>query len=210
MYSAGMDELTVAWSKPAAERTGTLVVALHGRGADEQSMLPLVPHLGDDVAVAAVRGPVELGGGAYTWFENRGIGCPVPASIAHSADLVEAWLDEVSGGFDRVVLLGFSGGCAMAGGLLLRDPARYAASVLLSGTLPWDAGLDTSAGRLAGARVFYGYDPADGVIPDELIQRSITWLRDESGADLGEHTYPGYGHSIALEELADIRAFIAA
>ena len=205
-----MDELTVAWSKPSKDRTGTLVVALHGRGADEQSMLPLVPHLGDDVTVAAVRGPVVLGAGGFTWFENRGIGRPVPESIARSAALLETWLDETASGFDRVVLLGFSGGCAMAGGLLLRDPARYAATVLLSGTLPWDAELDLSDGRLAGARVFYGYDVADGVIPDELIQRTVTWLRDESGADFAEHTYPGLGHGIALEELEDIKTFIAA
>lgn len=205
-----MDELTVAWSKPSTDRTGTLVVALHGRGADEQSMLPLVPHLGDDVTVAAVRGPVVLGAGGFTWFENRGIGRPVPESIARSAALLETWLDETASGFDRVVLLGFSGGCAMAGGLLLRDPARYAATVLLSGTLPWDAELDLSDGRLAGARVFYGYDVADGVIPDELIQRTVTWLRDESGADFAEHTYPGLGHGIALEELEDIKTFIAA
>lgn len=205
-----MDELIATWSKPAGERTGTLVVALHGRGADEASMLPLVPYLGDDVTVAAVRGPVVLGGGGYTWFENKGIGRPVPASIARSAELLETWLDETAATFDRVVLLGFSGGCAMAGGLLLRDPSRYAATVLLSGTLPWDAELDTSNGRLTGARVFYGYDVADGVIPDELIQRTVAWLRDESGADLAEHTYPGLGHGIALEELEDIKAFINA
>ena len=56
-----MNELTVAWSRPAEERSGTrLVVALHGRGADERSMLPLAAYLGDDVTVAAPRGPVAL------------------------------------------------------------------------------------------------------------------------------------------------------
>ena len=70
-----MKDLTVAWSRPVEEHAGTrLVVALHGRGADERSMLPLAAYLGDGVTVAAPRGPVALGGGVYTWFENRGSG----------------------------------------------------------------------------------------------------------------------------------------
>jgi phospholipase/carboxylesterase len=205
-----MNELKVAWSRPAEERAGTrLVVALHGRGADERSMLPLAAYLGDDVTVAAPRGPVALGTGAYTWFENRGIGRPVESSISASAELIFGWLDAAASGFSSVVLLGFSGGTAMGGGLLLREPERFSGSLLLSGTLPWDAGFDTSTGRLAGRPVFFGYDPADAVIPPELIARSVAWLRDESGATLSEHAYPGVGHGISNEEIADIRRFVA-
>lgn len=204
-----MSELTVSWSRPEDERAGTrLVVALHGRGADEQSMAPLAPYFGDGVTMAAVRGPVPLGGGAYTWFENRGIGRPVEASIKQSAAEVFGWLDHVAGDFSSVHLLGFSGGTAMAGGLLLTEPDRFAGSVLLSGTLPWDAGFDTSAGRLAGRHVFYGHDPADAVIPAPLIARSLQWLREESGADFAEHTYPGMGHGINAQLLGDVVRFV--
>jgi len=205
-----MKDLTVAWSRPVEEHAGTrLVVALHGRGADERSMLPLAAYLGDGVTVAAPRGPVALGGGVYTWFENRGIGRPVEASISASADLILEWLDAAASGFCSIVLLGFSGGTAMGGGLLLREPSRFAGSVLLSGTLPWDAGFDASPGRLAGRPVFFGHDPADAVIPPHLIARSLTWLRDESGAALSEHAYPGLGHGISAEELDEIARFVA-
>ena len=204
-----MTDLTVAWTRPEAQRAGTrLVVALHGRGADERSMTPLAPYFGDEVTLAAVRGPVALGGGAYTWFENRGIGRPVEESIKASAAAVFGWLDEVADGFTSVHLLGFSGGTAMGGGLLLAEPDRFAGSVLLSGTLPWDAGFDTSPGRLAGRRVFYGHDPADTVIPTALIRRSVDWLRDESGADFAEHTYPGMGHGLNAQLLADVVRFV--
>lgn len=204
-----MTALTVAVSRPESGRPGTtLVVGLHGRGADETSLLPLAGHLGADVTLAAPRGPVPLGGGAHTWFANRGIGRPLPASIAASGDLLLEWLEGVADEHAKVVLLGFSGGMAMAGALLLREPERFAGSVLLSGTLPWDAGLDTSAGRLAGRRVFHGFDPADDVIPADLTARTRAWLRADSGADYAERPYPGAGHGLTASELADVAAFV--
>jgi phospholipase/carboxylesterase len=199
---------TVAWSRPPAERPGTvLVVALHGRGSDESSMIGLSSYLPDDVTIAAPRGPVDLGGGS-TWFENRGIGRPVEASIRATAEAFFAWLDDASKVHSAVVILGFSGGTAMAGGLILDRPSRFTGAVLLSGTLPWDAGYNTSEGRLAGLPLFWSVDPDDGVIPRELVERSESWLRESSGADLREHRYPAVGHSISIEELNDVKTFI--
>jgi len=198
----------VSWSRPDAERPGTLlVVALHGRGSDESSMIGLTQYLPANVTVAAPRGPVDLGGGS-TWFENRGIGRPIEASIKSTADAVFAWLDEVATPHSGVVILGFSGGTAMAGGLILAQPARFAGAVLISGTLPWDAGFDTRPDRLAGLPLFWSMDVHDGVIPRDLVERSESWLRSESGAALEEHDYPGIGHSLSIEQLGDVSTFI--
>lgn len=198
-----------AWSRPEADRPGTLlVVALHGRGSDESSMIGLASHLPADVTLAAPRGPVSLGGSS-TWFENRGIGRPIEASITASADALFTWLDEVSGPHSGVIVLGFSGGTAMAGGLVLAQPERFDGAVLISGTLPWDAGFDTSTGRLAGLPVFWSMDEQDGVIPRELVRRSEAWLREESGARLAVHDYPGIGHAMSADQLADVSAFVA-
>jgi phospholipase/carboxylesterase len=200
----------VTWSDAELERAGKpLVVALHGRGADESSMASLAPYLPSGVSVAAPRGPVAADGG-WTWFANRGIGRPIEESIQATAGALFAWLDEVSEQHSSVTIAGFSGGTAMAGGLILAEPSRFAAAVLLSGTLPWDAGFDTPAGRLASVPVFWGFDDADAVIPRDLVGRSEAWLRDASGAELAEHKYPGMGHSISLQELSDVSAFISA
>ena len=51
-------------------------------------------------------------------------------------DWFRAWLDEVAPAGRPVVLVGFSGGAAFAGGLVLDDPARYAGAAILYGTLP--------------------------------------------------------------------------
>ena len=107
-----------------------------------------------------------------------------------------------------MVLLGFSGGTAMASGLLFTDAERFAGAVLLSGTLPWDAGLDSPEGLLSGMPIFWSIDPDDPVIPAELVVRSRAWLVEESGADLTERLYPGVGHEISQEEAQDIAAFL--
>ena len=198
----------VAWSRPEGERAGTpLVVALHGRGSDEISMTRLARYLDPTITMAALRAPLSEGGG-YAWFANRGIGRPVEESIKSVAGAVFDWLDTVRANHSHVIVLGFSGGTAMGGGLLLQDPSAFNAAVLLSGTLPWDAGFDTSSGRFADVPVFWGNDKADAVIPRELMDRSEQWLVSESGADLAVHHYSGLGHSISLEELTDISAFV--
>lgn len=198
----------VHWSVDPSQRPDApLVVALHGRGADEDSFAQLAPHLPEKAVVAFVRAPIAEGGG-YAWFANRGIGRPLPDSISATAEWLSGWLDTVATPHSSVSLLGFSGGMAMAGGLLLAQPDRFAAAVLLSGTLPWDAGLPEEPGRLAGVPVFWGRDVEDAVIPADLVERTGTWLREHSGARLQEHLYPGLGHGIALTELADAAAFL--
>ncbi|MFF2407852.1 alpha/beta hydrolase [Streptomyces sp. NPDC058092] len=199
---------TIRWSVEPACRPGTpLLVALHGRGADEASFAQLAPHLPQGATAAFVRAPLAEGAG-YAWFANRGIGRPLPDSIAATADWLFGWLDVEAAGHTSVSLLGFSGGMAMAGGLLLARPERFAAAVLLSGTLPWDAGLPEEPGRLAGVPVFWGRDDADPVIPADLVARTGEWLREKSGARLAERCYPGLGHGIALPELADASDFL--
>ncbi|MEE1801369.1 alpha/beta hydrolase [Streptomyces sp. NPDC101062] len=200
--------LVVSWSRAEADREGTpLLVALHGRGSDERTFAEIAPYLPEDTTLAFVRAPIAEGGG-YAWFANRGIGRPVAASLAAGTAQLLDWLSTVAARHRSVSLLGFSGGMAMAGGLLLAEPARFASAVLLSGTLPWDAGLPEEPGRFDGVRVFWGRDDADTVIPADLVTRTGQWLREKSGAELTERVYPALGHAVGAAELDDVRAFL--
>lgn len=186
--------------------TAPLIVLLHGRGSDEREILSLAPHLGSGPAYAAVRAPIAEGGG-YAWFANRGIGRPVAESLRSTMDWFRAWLDEVALPGRPVLLVGFSGGAAFAGGLVLDDPSRYAGAAVLHGTLPFDAGLPTDSGRLAHLPMFVAQGDADHVIPPELLDRTWSYLLSESGAPTVAHRHPG-GHQITAGTVHELRAWV--
>lgn len=192
----------VVWHRePDDERP--LVVLLHGRGSDETEIITLADHLPNGPAYAAVRAPIAEGGG-YAWFANRDIGRPITESLAETMAWFRAWLDAVAPAGRPVVLLGFSGGAAFAGGLILDDPDRYTGAAILSGTLPFDGGVPTSPGRLDGLPVFLAHGDADTVIPADLLTRTWTYLRDEAGSTTTGVRDPG-GHGISAAVLGDLR-----
>ncbi|RYB93904.1 serine esterase [Nocardioides oleivorans] len=202
-----LTEPVVAWSGGTDQPERPLVVLLHGRGADERSILGLAGHLPEEASYAAVRAPIGEGGG-YAWFDNRGIGRPVAESLAETVAWFGAWLDDVAPSGRKVVLVGFSGGAAFAGGVLLTGPERLAGAAILHGTLPFeDAGVDVTPGRLAGSHVFVAQGDADHVIPRELLDRTWTWLADESAATVVARREPG-GHQLSTQTADDLKGWI--
>ncbi|MDT0214061.1 serine esterase [Rothia sp. ARF10] len=184
-----------------------LVVLLHGRGSDERQILTLAGHLPEGPAYAAVRAPIAEGGG-YAWFANRGIGRPVAESLAQNLTWFRGWLDEVAPAGRPVLLVGFSGGAAFAGGLLLAEPTRYAGVAVLHGTLPFDAGLPVEPGRLAGAHAFVAQGDGDHVIPRELLDRTWSYLTGESGATTRSHRDAG-GHGLGVQSVGALADWVA-
>lgn len=184
----------VAVSTGSSDPAAPLVVLLHGRGSDESSILGLVPHLPAGPSYAAVRAPIAEGGG-YAWFANRGVGRPVAESLGETMTWFRRWLDGVAPAGRPVVLVGFSGGAAFAGGLVLSDPQRYSGAAILFGTLPFEAGVPLGESRLEGTSVFVAQGERDAVIPRELLDRTWVYLHEESGADVTAVRTVG-GHSI--------------
>ncbi|MEX2627880.1 MAG: hypothetical protein WD225_13410 [Ilumatobacteraceae bacterium] len=192
---------------PRADDPGPpLVVLLHDRGSDERSILGLADHLPDGPAYASVRAPIAEGGG-YAWFANRGIGRPVASSLAQTMAWFRSWLADVAGASRPVVLVGFSGGAAFAGGLLLDSPDRFAGTAILYGTLPFEAGVPTTAGRLDDVPVFVAHGDDDHVIPRELLDRTWSYLHDTAGADVRDARGPG-GHGITPQVATALGAWL--
>lgn len=183
-----------------------LVVLLHGRGADERGIIGLADHLPAGIAYAAVRAPIAEGGG-FAWFANRGIGRPVAESLAETMAWFREWLDAQAPAGRPVILVGFSGGAAFAGGLLLADPQRFAGAAILYGTLPFDAGVPVTPGHLTGVPVFVAQGEQDRVIPRELLDRTWDHLGRESGAAAALHRHPG-GHGISEDVVIALNGWI--
>ncbi|GLY27911.1 hypothetical protein [Kineosporia sp. NBRC 101731] len=191
----------VAKAGPDGDAGRPLVVLLHGRGSNEADIIGLAGHLPEGAQYVAVRAPIAEGGG-YAWFANRGIGRPRAQSLRETMDWFTAWLDPFAG--ERpVYLVGFSGGAAFAGGLILDRPQRFAGAAILYGTLPFDAGVPVDADHLAGLPVFVGQGLDDVVIPRELLDRTWQYLTDGSGALVHALRAPG-GHGVSMPVLEDL------
>jgi phospholipase/carboxylesterase len=203
--------MIAVWRRPPRnDPHAPLVLVLHGRGADEHDLVPVIERLPPGAAYASLRAPVAVDGGGFTWFENRGIARPIAKSLCASADLLRGWLDDVAppASGRPCYLLGFSAGMMMAGTLLLSDPQRFAGAVLLSGALALDSGIAAEPGRLQDVPVFFARGSLDDVIPLELVRRTQVYLRERSGAALTVREY-AHGHTIGVAEIRDIAAWLS-
>ena len=198
---------------PMVARWGTthpsapLVVALHGNGTSEHSMIEIAPWLPHGpVTYVAVRGPIT-GDSGFHWYAETD-GRPDPQSLAASATWFLTWLD-AEGDPDRpVLLLAFREGVTFAGALMLTEPHRWAGAVLLYGALPLDAGLPMARGQLAGMPVFLAHGSDDTRTPPPLQARTWDWLAKESGAPLWAERAAG-GDQLAGKVVGDVGTWLA-
>lgn len=207
MTSTTTYELPVVITRGSTDPAAPLVVLLHGRGSDEQAIIGLTDLLPDGLAYAAVRAPIAEGGG-YAWFANRGIGRPIAESLRATISWFRSWLDDVAPAGRPVVLIGFSGGAAAAGGLVLDDPQRFAGAAILYGTMPFEAGVDTGPARLASLPMFVAQGENDRVIPAELLQRTWEYLHGASGAATIGHR-DAAAHQLSQAALDHLRGWLS-
>lgn len=193
-----------------AEAAEAPVVALllHGYGSHERDLIGLMPELALQIPWASLRAPVELGNGGAAWFHLETLGEPAPEPVAAATDAIWAWVDEFVAPTTRVLPIGFSQGGFMATQLLRTRPDRVVAPVVLAGFV---AGTPQPADqRLAEERpaLFWGRGDADGVITPDAVARTAAFLPGHTA--LVERVYPGLGHGVSAEEIADVRAFLDA
>jgi phospholipase/carboxylesterase len=198
------------------------VIVLHGLGADGNDFVPICQEL-DLAAIGPVRyvfphaptRPVTINGGYVmrAWYDILGtdlVRREDEAGLRKSQQQIEALIArEVQRGIapGRIVLAGFSQGCAMALMTGLRQQQRLGGIAALSGYLPLAATIE--AERHASNHdvpIFQAHGRADPVIP---VARAIS-TRDTLNA-LGYgvewHEY-GMPHSVCAEEVADLNAWL--
>ncbi|ANY14893.1 alpha/beta hydrolase [Bordetella pseudohinzii] len=196
------------------------VIWLHGLGADGNDFVPVVPELGLRTPVRfifpnAPVAPVTINGGMAmrSWYDilvmdlvRHEDAAGIRASEAAIQKLIAR---ENARGIptSRIVLAGFSQGCAMTLHTGLRLPEKLAGMVGLSGYLPL---IDTArAERLpanADTPIFLAhglYDPVVALARAEASRAALQSL----GYAVQWHTYP-MPHSVCLEEIQDIGAFL--
>lgn len=198
------------------------VIVLHGLGADGNDFVPVAQELelsaAGDVRFVFPHAPVmpvTINGGfaMRAWYDILGADLVLredEAGLRRSLAQVEEVIErEKARGIpaERIVLAGFSQGCAMALLTGLRHAERLGGIVGLSGYLPLAS--STAAERHAAnasTPIFLAHGQMDPVVP---LQRAVA-SRDALNA-LG---YPvewreyAMAHSVCMEEIADLNRWL--
>lgn len=205
-----------------ATHPSAAVIWLHGLGADGHDFAGLVPEL-DLTDCPAIRFvfphapslPVTVNGGYVmpAWYDIYGadlVRRQDEAGIRASEKAIQALIEhEVARGIlpERIVLAGFSQGCAMALHTGLRYPHKLAGLIALSGYLPLAERFPTER-DLANANtpIFMAHGSQDTVVVPTRGEASRDLLSG-LGYAVEWHSYP-MPHSVHPREIADISHFL--
>jgi phospholipase/carboxylesterase len=203
-----VQELT-ALERPAAGEPAGALVLLHGRGADEHDLYPLLDALDPERRLAGYtpRGPLSLPPGGAHWYRLGGIPTPDPATFFPTFDLLTGWLDALPFDSDRLVLGGFSQGAVMsyAAGLGRGRP-RPTGLVCLSGFIPRVDGFALDLDGLDGYPVSIAHGSLDPVISVEW-SREARGVLEAAGADVVYRESP-LPHTIDPQIVPELATFV--
>lgn len=208
--------------KQSADQPRASLIVLHGLGADGNDFVPIAQEL-DLSAVGGARfvfphapmRPVTMNGGFVmrAWYDIAGTPAARredEAGLRESQAHIEALIArEVARGMpaSRIVLMGFSQGCAMTLLTGLRHAERLAGLVGLSGYLPLAA--HTAAERSAAnadVPIFLAHGRDDPMIPLERATASRDALR-ALGYAVEWHDY-AMPHSVCIDEINDLNRWL--
>ena len=195
--------------RPAnGDPTGALVL-MHGRGADENDLFPLLDLLDPDRRMlgATPRGPLSLPPGGAHWYAVRRIGYPDADTFHATYERVTGWLEALLAEHEipaeRTVLGGFSQGTVMSYALGLgAERPRPAGIVALSGFIPKVDGFELGLENAKGLPVAIGHGTQDPVIGVEFA-REARELLTQASADvtyresrMGHGVDPGFAREL--------------
>ena len=198
-------------TRPAAGEPAGALVLLHGRGADEQDLLPLLDLLDPERRLLGItpRAPLSLPPGGAHWYRLGGIPTPDPGTFFATLEAAAAFLDSIPVPIDRVVLGGFSQGAVMSWALGLgAGRPRPAAIVALSGFMPEVEGFELDLAGLDGYPIAVAHGSLDPVIPVEFGRAAAARVRDAGAAVQWRET--PVPHTIDPRVLRELQGFVAA
>ncbi len=195
-----------ALERPAVGEPEGALVLLHGRGADERDLFPLLDALDPERRLHGYtpRAPLALPPGGAHWYVVPRVGYPDPPTFTESYALLTQWLDALP--YERIVLGGFSQGAVMAYGAGLGEGRpRPAALLAFSGFIPtvegWRPDLTPPYPPVAIAHGTF-----DPVIPVEFGRHARDTLV-AAGADVLYRESP-IDHSIDPAVLEEFRTLL--
>jgi phospholipase/carboxylesterase len=192
--------------RPAAGEAQGALVLLHGRGADENDLFPLLDVLDPERRFDGFcpRGPLSLPPGGAHWYIVPRVGYPDPATFTTSYREASEWLDSLP--HERIVLGGFSQGAVMSYALGLgTGRPRPAAIAAFSGFIPQVEGWELDLAK-PFPPVAIGHGTFDPIISVEFGRAARDTLVG-AGADVLYKEYP-LPHTLDPDFLAEVRDWL--
>ena len=181
-----------ARTRPAAGEPEGALVLLHGRGADELDLAPLLDLLDPRRKLLGItpRGPFSFPPGGAHWYALRQVGYPDPPTFHDTYGRLAEWLDGLGFPPERIGLGGFSQGSVMSYALSLGKGRPSPAGVIaLSGFVPTVPGFELDLESRAGLPVAIGHGAFDPVIGVEWGRGAQATL-EPAGLDVLYREYP--------------------
>jgi phospholipase/carboxylesterase len=186
------------------------ILALHGRGSNEEDLIGLAPHLPQGLLWISPRAPLVLGPGSYEWYRVRVIGRPDPDQVLAALDTIDHFIDEILAAYpidpQKLFLLGFSQGSLLSMCYALTHPSPVAGVIAQSGYIPENIDLDIDEAGLKGKPFLLTHGEQDTMLPVEWGRASRDRLQ-ALGVDLEYHEFQ-MGHSVSIESLAVIHEWL--
>ncbi|GAB3456917.1 alpha/beta hydrolase [Massilia terrae] len=198
------------------------IIWMHGLGADGNDFVPLVQEL-DYTGLPAIRFvfphaqtmPVTINGGYVmrAWYDITGAELTRredESGLRESQRQIEALIArEKERGIpaSKIILAGFSQGCAMTLQTGLRHPEKLAGMLCLSGYLPLaDKTAAEHTPESLQVPIFMAHGRQDPVVPFIRAEQSRDALKS-LGYQVEWHEYM-MQHSLCIEEVRDINAWL--
>ena len=191
------------------EHADGVMIMVHGRNAAPEKILPLRDRI--DRPGFACLAPTAAGGAWYpfSFLKPREENEP---GLSSALGVIESIVTDVMARgipSHKIALLGFSQGACLASEFVLRHPRRYGGLLALSGGVlgPPGTAWDDVMASFDGMPVFLGCSDIDGHVPKErVIESEAVFTR--LGARVRRTLYPGMGHLVNDDEIAEVQAVL--
>lgn len=194
---------------PALEQAHAAMILIHGRGASAHDILDLGRYLS-----AADMAQLAPQAANNTWYPYSFLN-PLEQNEPHlssALQLVESLVGQVEAAgipAERIIIGGFSQGACLACEFVARHARRYGGLLAFSGGLIGPPATSRAyEGSLDGTPVFLGCSDVDYHIPLERVDETAEVLSG-LGAKVNKKIYPGMGHTIIEDEIAQARKIVA-
>jgi phospholipase/carboxylesterase len=193
---------------------------MHGYGANEFDLLGIADYFKEPLTVLSFRAPLPVQWGGHAWYNLSqnpdGTLLADDASRKESEEKILAELpgilEETGSDPDNLFLMGFSQGAAMSYSLLGRhDLKKHGLGVkgliAMSGYIPHDVMPNIGSKRFDDLPIFMSHGDEDMLVPSKALPIAKD-IFESQGARVDGRVYPGMGHSISDEVLADLTAWL--